>query len=362
MALGQQASARPSLGMFGAAGPADNKGRMTGMLRILGFILSFTVLAVVAAPLSAAETTLRVTLQLPLKSHLGENLLLFKEEAERNSDGEIKVQIFDSARLYKDKEVPKAVGSGQIEMGVASLTRFVGLIPAVDVFYLPFLFNTEELVRAATERDSPVRGPIDEAILETGSRVLWWQAYGGAVMLSKDAPVKGPADIKGKKVRVFGKTLFRWIEAIGGVPMPVSGSEQHQAYQRDMVDVGMTGASSVVSRELWNVMDHVTVINNVAVEFVVLVNERFWQGLPEAHKRIIEAAAAKADLAVREEIGRIERDAYETAKANGMRVYRPTPEELEAWKASSQPVVRAYLKESGDLGKRVYDAAKSLKK
>ena len=51
-----------------------------------------------------ADTTLRISLQLPLKSHLGQNLLMFKNEVESKSNGGIEVQIYDSAQLYKDKE------------------------------------------------------------------------------------------------------------------------------------------------------------------------------------------------------------------------------------------------------------------
>ena len=103
--------------------------------------------------------------------------------------------------------VPAAVGSGAIEMGVASLTRYVGDIPAVDIFYQPFLFDSEAKVRAAVAKGSPVRGPLDEAIAGTGSTVLWWQAYGGAIMLSKGGPVKTPADMKGKKVTIIHEEL-----------------------------------------------------------------------------------------------------------------------------------------------------------
>ena len=71
----------------------------------------------------AADVTLRISLQLPLKSHLGQNLVLFEKEVEEKSAGSIDVEIYDSATLYKDKEVPAAVGAGSIEMGVASLTR-----------------------------------------------------------------------------------------------------------------------------------------------------------------------------------------------------------------------------------------------
>jgi len=315
---------------------------------------------IAALPAQAADTVLRITLQLPLKSHLGQNLLLFKNEVETQSGGAIEVQIYDSAQLYKDKEVPQAVGSGAIEMGSASLTRFVGEVPAVDVFYMPFLFNTEELVRAATAKGGTIRGPLDEAILRTGSRVLWWQAYGGAIMLSKGGPLKTQEDVKGKKVRVFGKTLGKFIEAVGGSPTLISGSEQYLAYQRGTVDVGMTGVSGVKSRSLWDVMDTITVTNHADIEFIVLINEEFWQGLPDGHKAIIEAAAQKADDAVRNAMSQIEADAYEAARANGMTVYELSPEEVDAWRKGAQPVYDDYRNTAGALGAEMQQAARAL--
>ena len=42
----------------------------------------------------------------------------------------------------------------------------------MDIFYVPFMFPSADVLNRATERDSPVRGPLDAAILETGARVL----------------------------------------------------------------------------------------------------------------------------------------------------------------------------------------------
>ncbi len=332
------------------------------MLRKTIACLGVAALAAMAAsPLQAAETTLRISLQLPLKSHLGQNLVLFKEQVEKASNGEIAVEIYDSAQLYKDKEVPQAVGSGAIEMGVASLTRFVGDIPAVDIFYMPFLFNSEELVRAATAKGSPVRDPIDEAILDTGSRVLWWQAYGGAIMLSKGGPVRTPNEIENKKVRVFGKTLGTFMDTVGASPTLISGSEQYLAYQRGTVDVGMTGVSGVKSRKLWEVMDTITVTNHANIEFIVLVNEGFWQGLPANHREIISAAAKMADAAVRDDIARIEAEAYEAAKSEGMTVVNLTPDEVAAWREGAGPVLEQYKSAAGPLGAKLLEAAEGLR-
>ncbi len=315
-------------------------------------------LALAVSSAAQAETTLRITLQLPLASHLGQNLLLFKEEVEKTSD--VKIEIYDSAQLYKDSEVPEAVGSGQIEMGVASLSRFVGDIPAVDIFYMPFVLNTEEKVRAATAPGSAVRAPLDEAIAGTGNKVLWWQAYGGNVLLSKGEPLMGPEDLEGKKVRVFGKWLGKWAEQLGGAPTLISGSEQFLAYQRGTVDIGMTGLSGVQSRKLWEVMDAITITNNGDIEFLVVINEDAWDDLSPEQQAAVEAAALKAEADVRDRMSEIEKEALADAVAAGMKVHTPTAEQVAAWKAASAPVIDAWLEEAGPLGKQVLDAANGL--
>ena len=62
----------------------------------------------------AADLTARISLQLPLKSHLGQNLLMFKEEVEAASNGSIAVEIYDSAQLYKDKVFDLEDDSGHV--------------------------------------------------------------------------------------------------------------------------------------------------------------------------------------------------------------------------------------------------------
>ncbi len=313
-------------------------------------------LTLVAGPIQAADK-MRISLQLPLKSHLGQNLLVFEKEVEARTKGAIDVEIYDSAQLYKDKEVPAAVGSGAIEAGVASLTRYVGDAPVVDVFYMPFLLNSEAKVRAAVAEGSVIRTTIEKEVAKTGGEILYWQAYGGAVLLSKGGPIRTPADMKGKKARVFGKTLGDFVTAAGGAPTLISGSEQYLAYQRGTVDIGMTGVSGVKSRKLWEVMDTITVTNHADIEFVVVVNTKWWKGLSKATQGHIRDAAKVAQESVRDAMTQIEADAYAAAKANGMKVVKLSDKELDAWKAVSKPVYDSYLKATGDLGKKILDAA-----
>lgn len=308
-----------------------------------------------------AKKILRITIQLPLKSILGANLVQFKTEVEKKSNGELEIQIFDSAQLFNDKDVPEAVGTGQIDMGVASLARYVGDVPAADVFYVPFVFPTHDILSKAVAPGSVVRQPLDDAILKTGARVLWWQGYGSTVLLSKGASIKSPADMKGKKVRVFSKLLGTWVTANGGSPVNVAGGEQYFAYQRGTVDIGMTGPDTVRSRKIWQVMDHVTTVNTAAIEFLVVVNEKIFESLTESERTIITTAARRAESTLRSELAQIEKDALHAGRQNKMTVYTPTPAEMDQWRKSAIPVRDEFLKGSGPLGKQVYDAALGLK-
>ncbi len=309
-----------------------------------------------------AKKTLRLTVQLPLKSVLGQNLLQFKVDVEKATGGSLEVQIFDSAQLYDDRDVPAAVGAGQIDIGVASLARYVGNIPAVDVFHVPFIFDSDAKLQAAVAPGSPVRGPIDEAISMTGSRVLWWQAYGGTVLLTKGGqPVKTPSHIKGQKVRALSKLLGTWISANGGVPVTVASGEQYFAYQRGTVDIGMTGLDSIRSRKLWEVMDTVTMANMAAIEFVVVINEKIFQSLTEQERAAILAASTSAEIKLREEITQIEKQALDAARQNKMTVYAPNAAEMQAFRKSAEAVSVEFLRTAGPVGKIVYDAALALK-
>ncbi len=306
-----------------------------------------------------AATTLRVTLQLPIKHHLGQNMLDFKKEVEAKTGGEIKIEIYPSAQLYKDKEVPQAVSSGAIEMGIASLTRFAGTVPAVDIFYVPFMFDSQEKVKKATAPGSPIRGPLDEAILKTGARVLWWQAFGQAIILSKGEPIKLPADMKGKKVRVFGKTLGEMVKVLGGSPVLMSGSKQFLAYQRGAVDAGMTGITAVKSRKLYEVMDNMTLTRHADIEFIVIINEKVWQGIKPEHREIIMAAARRVEKDLRDKMNAIENKALEDVRPK-INTIDLTEAERNEWRKATKPVVDAYVKNAGELGRKLVEEAGKL--
>ncbi len=92
----------------------------------------------------------------------------------------------------------------------------------------------------------------------------------------------------------------------------------------------------------------------------MVTNTDWWNGLPQAHKDIISAAARNAENAVRDEMSAIEGRAYAAAKENGMTIYTPSADEIAQWKVVSQPVYDAFLEKTGDAGKAMLDAAQNF--
>jgi len=60
-------------------------------------VAGFVLLSVTGSAM-AADVTLRISLQLPLKSHLGQNLVMFEQEVEEKSSGAIDVQKRSACR------------------------------------------------------------------------------------------------------------------------------------------------------------------------------------------------------------------------------------------------------------------------
>jgi len=325
---------------------------------IIGAVSAAAIVLTSAAAM--AQTTIRVTLQLPETHSLGQNWNAFKEIVEEKSGGELELLLFPAAQLYKDKQVPEAVGSGAIEAGSTFLGRFAGAVPAVDVINLPFFFRDEAHLRAAAANGSPMRDILDAAVLkETGAKVLWWQAFGRNIYLSRGTPLRVPGDIAGKKVRTYGKVLGWTIEALGGAPTLMSGSKQFLAYQQGAVDVGMTGTSAVESRKLYEVMDHMTLSYDSAIEFVAVINNDFFESLSAEHQKIILDAAAVVEQQLRDQVYSSE-DSIVGELRSKMTVIDLTDAERAQWREATKGVIDQFIAAGGETAKAVVAAGAGL--
>ena len=332
-------------------------------MRLFALLLLAILLSAPTAMTAHAESVLlRVSLQDSLSNPLNQSLVDFKNEVEARTKGAILVNIFDQSQFYNDYQVPNAVSSGAIEMGLAPLGQYANEVPAAGVFLQPFVFNFDEIVRGAAHPSSEIRAIIDREILSnTGARVLWWQRYGSPVLLSKDQPMHTPNTMANQNVRAYDALTADFINLCGGTPHVITDFKQAEAFDNNLVNANLTNISSVKEQELWRKTHFVTRIRLSEILYAVIINDEIWQSLPIEQRQILMEAALKVEKKIWDRFAKIEADSYAYAAEKGMKVVELTSDDIVAWRVCSSSILESYMTQAGEIGDQLMAAYARLR-
>src|SRR6202045_4699606 len=93
----------------------------------------------------------------------GKAAVLFKELAEKYTNGKVKVEIYPNSSLYKDKEELEALQLGSVQLLAPSISKFGPLgVKEFDIFDLPFLLSDD--ARARQMYASPLMGELNKKL------------------------------------------------------------------------------------------------------------------------------------------------------------------------------------------------------
>lgn len=278
---------------------------------------------------------------------------MFAKKASELTGGKVKVEVYANSTLYKDKEEMEALQLGAVQMLAPSLAKFGPLgVKEFEVFDLPFIFSSYDDLRKVTN------GAVGKQLLSKlepkGIRGLaYWD--NGFKSFSLNSPIKSPADLKGKKLRIqSSKVLEEQIRAVGGLPQVMAFSEVYQALQTGVVDGTENPISNLYTQKMHEVQKHLTITDHGYLGYAVIVNKKFWDGLPADIRKQLDDAMEQATRYANQ-IAKVENDSsLEAVKKSGKTtVYVPTKEERLAFKKAMVPV---HQKMEGRVGKEVIQA------
>jgi C4-dicarboxylate-binding protein DctP len=234
-----------------------------------------------------------------------------------------------------------------------SLAKFGPLgVKEFEVFDLPYIFsNYDDLHKVTT-------GPVGKQLLSKleskGIRGLaFWD--NGFKSFSLNTPIKAPADLKGKKMRIqSSKVLEEQMRAVGSLPQVMAFSEVYQALQTGVVDGTENPISNLYTQKMYEVQKHLTITDHGYLGYAVIVNKKFWDGLPADIRKQLEEAMEQATRYANQ-IAKVENDeSLEKVKKSGKTaVYVPTKEERLAFKKAMMAV---HKKMEGRIGKDVIES------
>jgi C4-dicarboxylate-binding protein DctP len=141
------------------------------------------------------------------------------------------------------------------------------------------------------------------------------------------------------------------VRECGGAPKDLEATGQAEAYEQGVVDIGSTSISTYFGRKLYRSMKSVTRANHAYVEFVITINERFWQSLTDAQRAWISDAARASDRQASDRVFEIEAALYpQLVNEFGVAVTTLTDDELLAWRICSSTVLTDFVERAGGAG------------
>jgi len=265
----------------------------------------------------------------------------FKLLAEQDTKGRVKVEVYPNSQLYKDKEELEALQLGAVQMLAPSLAKFGPLgVKEFEAFDLPYIFPSKAMLNSVTE------GPIGRSLLKkleskgiTG--LAFWD--NGFKVMSANKPLRKPADFKDLRMRIqSSKVLDAQMRALGANPQVLAFSDVYQALQSGVVEGTENTPSNMYTQKMHEMQKYVTVSNHGYLGYAVIVNKKFWDGLPTEIRRALDRAMQEA-TAYEKAIAQRDNDAALEAirKTGKTQVITLTPQEQAEWRAAMVPVQRA---------------------
>lgn len=281
----------------------------------------------------------------------------FKKLAEERTHGRVKVEIYPNSQLYKDKEELEALQLGSVQMLAPSLAKFGPLgVREFEVFDLPYIFDNYDDLHKVTE--GPVGKELMAKLDDKGIIGLAFWDNGFKVM-TDNKPLREPADFRGQKMRIqSSKVLDAQFRALGAIPQVMAFSEVYQALQTGVVDGTENTPSNVYTQRMNEVQKYLTLSDHGYIGYAVIVNKKFWDGLPADIRTTLEGAMKDATT-YGNEIAKKENDeALEKIKAAGKTEFITlTPEQKADWKKALAKVHKQQESRIGkDLIQKIYAA------
>ena len=165
-------------------------------------------------------------------------------------------------------------------------------VTASSLFDLPYIFDNFDELHKVT--DGPVGKGLFKKLESKGIVGLaFWD--NGFKDFSANKAIKVPADYKGLKMRIqSSKVLGDEIKALGGIPQVMAFSEVYQALQTGVVDGTENPPSNFYTQKMNEVQKYLAMTDHGVIEYAVIANKKFWDGLPADVRSTLEGAMKDA--------------------------------------------------------------------
>lgn len=273
------------------------------------FLSTYILFIVLALSLSFPASTLSQSHPVIIRfSHVvsedtpkGWGALEFARRVNKSLEGKVEVEVYPNGALYDDNEAIEAVAMGGLEMAAPSTAKFKGFVPGLQLFDMPFLFSDIHSVHKTIDGEigRELKSIFQQRTLGITLLSFWDNAF--KQFTCNVRPLRSPDDFKGLKFRIMDSEILEAeIGALGGVSYQSAFSDVFHLLAEGKMDGQENTASNIYTQEYHTVQRYMTLSNHGYLGYLVIVNQKFWEGLSWPVRKKITAILKEVSLGVRE--------------------------------------------------------------
>ena len=207
------------------------------------------------------------------------------------TNGRVEIQVFANSQLGGVNEMVDGVRSGAISMAHHDFGSLGRIVANTAVFNTPFMYrDPEHAMRATDPALSPALREINQELVQKGNMRIIASLFQGTRQLTSKEKVLSVKDMQGKKYR--GVPIKLWssmLTGMGAVATPVEVSELATALATGLVVGQENPLPNIYNLKLYEVQKYVMLTGHMQSILSVFVNERAWQQIPAADRKIVES-------------------------------------------------------------------------
>jgi len=217
------------------------------------------------------------------------NIQQFVADVNKMAEGDLKITVHSASSLFKHPEIPRAVRTGQVEIGETLMANLSNQNPIFQVDAIPFLVSGYESAQKLWQGQRPF---VEKYLADNGMRLIYAIPWPGQGFYTKNE-IKTIADMEGVKFRTYNSSTEKMATLMKAVPTTVEAVEIPQAFTAGIVDAMVTSAATGVTYEAWTFADYYYDLQAWMPKNMIYVNERAFKRLsPKAQQALIDAGKA----------------------------------------------------------------------
>jgi TRAP-type C4-dicarboxylate transport system substrate-binding protein len=312
------------------------------------------IIAILALLMSVAAgaVELKIATLAPERSGWVQDMRAGAKEIKERTDGRVIVKLYVGGSQGNDKQVLRAIRTRRLHGGAFTPTSLQDKYPDVNIYGLPFLFES------AAEVDY-VREHLDQKLLkglEEAGFISFGFTNGGFALLMSNEPVRGLDDLRGKRVWVpeGDRISYAAMDALDLSPVTLPITDVLTGLQTGLIDIVAFPPVGTLALQWHTKVKYVTEMPILFSMGLMAIDAKAFGRLSEDDQAIVHEVMAD----IYAEFNRVNREDNENAKAalikSGVEPVMPADGEIERIRKIMEKTNRQ-LGEQGLFSMELYD-------